>query len=272
MSNSSILVPVDSTEQSIIGLSQSYNLSRLTSAKIVLLSIDEGKGDATQQRLDKLAVEAKEKTGMPVETILRKGNVYDVINEVADEIHPLFIIMGLVSKFTLGTIIGKNVFRAVRESNYPVITIKGKSHRDGCHNILLPLDLTKESRQKVGKAIELAKLFKAHIRVVSVLTTTDEALENKLIMYGNQVWKTIKDQGVPSSIKTIRGKDISDLVLKYGKEVDADLIMIMSEDQGNFAQFILGTNAQHIISDSEIPVLSVRPKMLKDTSLFVMPY
>ena len=48
----------------------------------------------------------------------------------------------------------------VRESKHPVITIRGKVHRDGCKTILLPLDLTKETREKVNKAIELAKIFK----------------------------------------------------------------------------------------------------------------
>ena len=47
MSNStpSILVPIDSTEQTIIALNQSYNLARLTQSKIVLLTVDEENGE-----------------------------------------------------------------------------------------------------------------------------------------------------------------------------------------------------------------------------------
>ena len=272
MSKSCILVPVDSTEQSVVGLSQSYNIAKLTASRIVILSFNEGDIDTVKRRVDVLAAEAREKSGVTVETIIKDGNVYDAITQVADEIKPLFIVMGLVSRFTLKTIIGKNVFRLVRESNYPVITIKGKFHRSGCKNILLPLDLSKESRQKVGKAIDLAKMFGANIRVVSILTTTDEIFENKLITYGNQAWKLIKEQGVASSIKTLRGKNIPKMVIDYAHEVEADLIMIMSEDHETFVQVLLGTNAQHIINKCDIPVLSLRPKMLKDTSTFAMPY
>ena len=32
----------------------------------------------------------------------------------------------------------------------PVITIKGKDHIEGCDNIILPLDLEKETKEKVS--------------------------------------------------------------------------------------------------------------------------
>ena len=152
-STNSILVPIDSTEQTIIALSQSYNLARLTNSKIVLLTIEEGNAADAQKRLDELAKEASSKSGQPVETMVRKGNVYEEINKVADVLNPLFVMIGLSSKISLSKIIGQNAFKMVRESKHPVITIRGKVHRDGCKTILLPLDLTKETREKVNKAI-----------------------------------------------------------------------------------------------------------------------
>ncbi len=267
----SILVPIDSTEQTIIALHQSYNLARLTNSKIVLLSIDEDDTKNVQKRLDELAKEASEKSGQPTETMIRKGNVYEEINKVADVINPMFIMIGLTSKINISKIIGKNAFKMVRESNHPVITIRGKHHRDGCKVILLPLDLSKETREKVTKAIELAKLFNATIRVISILTQNDEEAENKLISYSNQVWKYIKEEGVRCSIKTLRGQDIPQMILDYGKEVEADLILIMSKAELSMREFFIGTVAQRIINESEIPVLSYRPMERKDTSVFT-PY
>lgn len=274
MSNptSSILVPIDSTEQTIIALGQSYNLARLTNSKIVLLSVDEGNPPFVQKQLDELAKETSAKAGVPVETMVRKGNVYEEINKVADVINPLFVMIGLSSKITLGKIIGKNAFKMVRESKHPVITIRGKVHRDGCKTILLPLDLTKETREKVNKAIELARIFNADIRVISILTQKDEEAENKLISYSNQVWKYIKDEGVRCTIKTLRGSDIPQMVLDYGKEVEADLILIMSKAELSMKEFFIGTVAQRIINESEIPVLSYRPMERKDTTTFMKPY
>jgi nucleotide-binding universal stress UspA family protein len=271
MSQNSILVPIDLTDQTIIALGQSYNLARLTNSKIVLLAVDEGKPKDIQKRLDELAKEASVKSGQPVETMVRKGNVYEEINKVADVLNPLFVMIGLSSKINLAKIIGQNAFRMVRESKHPVITIRGKVHRDGCKNILVPLDLTKETREKIDHALDLAKIFGADIRVVSVLSEKDEESENKLISYSNQVWKYIKDQGVRATIKTIRGSDIPKIVLDYAHEVEADLIMIMSKDKLNVKEFFIGTTAQKIINQSDVPVLSQRPMERKDTTVFT-PY
>lgn len=263
-----ILVPIDSTEQTIIALQQSYNLARLTNSKIVLMSVDEGEPPFIKNRLEELAKEASLATGQPVETLIKEGNVYEEIIAVADDINPLFIMIGLSSKITLGKIIGKNAFRMVRESKHPVITIRGKEHRDGCKTILLPLDLSKETREKVDKAIELAKLFNATIRVISILTSNDEFFENRLISLSNQVWKRIKDDGVRCTIKTLRGKDVPQMILDYGHEVEADLILIMTKAELSVKEFFIGTVAQRIINESDIPVLSYRPMERKDTSVF----
>ena len=274
MSNStpSILVPIDSTEQTIIALNQSYNLARLTKSKIVLLAVDEENNPtAVQKRLAELAKEAEEKSGQPVETMLRKGNVYEEISKVADVLNPLLMI-GLTSKITLNKIIGKNAFKMVRESKHPVITIRGKVHRDGCKTILLPLDLTKQTREKVDRAIELAKQFGANIRVISILTQTDEESENKLISYSNQVWKHIKNQGIRCTIKTLRGTNVPQMILDYAHEVDADLILIMSKAELNVKEFFIGTVAQRIINESDIPVLSYRPMERKDTTVYPTSY
>lgn len=272
MTSNCILVPIDSTDQTVIALAQSYNLAKLTNSKIVLLSVDEGPPHKdVLRKLNDLQKDAEKKSGMPVEIMVRKGNVYEEITKVADVLNPLFVVVGLTSKITVSKAIGQNAFRMVRESKHPVITIRGKVHRNGCKNILVPLDLTKETREKIDKAIELAKLFGADIRVVSVLSQKDEESENKLISYSNQVWKHIKDQGLRATIKTVRGSDITKIVLDYAYEVEADLILIMSKDKLNLKEFFLGTTAQRIINESDIPVLSIRPMERKDTSSFV-PY
>ncbi len=264
-SANSILIPLLSEEQTMIALSQTYNLARLTNSRIVLLGV-ETKEHPIKKLLSDLAKIASQNSPQPVETLFREGNVYDEINKVADVLNPIFIMIGLTSKLGFGNIMSKNAFQMVRESKHPVITIRGKVHRDGCKTILLPVDLSKETREKVKKAIELAKLFRSDIRVISILTETDEDSENKLISYSNQVWKFIKDQGIRCTIKTLRGKDIPKMVLEYGKEVEADLVLIMTKAELSLKELFIGTVAQRVISESDIPVLSFRPMIRKDTS------
>ncbi len=269
-----ILVPTDFEEQGLIALSQCYNLARFTKSTIYLMHVfekAEDKSNATQQ-LENLAKETKEKSGLEVKTILTDGNPFVEINKAIENLNPVLVFIGLTSTFSAKGVLGQNAFRLVRESEAPVITIRGKVHRDGCKTILLPLDLTKETREKVGKAIEFAKYYGAKIQVLSVLNKSQEVYENKLLAYSNQVKRFIQEKGVECGNKTLRGKNIVDMINGYAKEVDADLIMIMSKAELNLKEYFIGTTAQQLIGTSEIPVLSIRPMVRKDTTAFATPF
>lgn len=274
-----ILVPFDFSEQSEIALEQSYNLSRLLKASITLLYVieenavkklfsksdDEELSASVQEKLNEFAAIATSKTGIKAKTLLARGKVYEKIVELSEMLKSLMIIMGsndssgIKKKF-----IGSNALRVVREAKVPVITIKGKHHRDGCRNIVLPLDLTKETKDKVGKAIELAKLYDgATIRVVSVLQTTDEFVVNRLTRQISQVKKHIEENGLSCTaeiVKSIKGDEtLADIIVDYAHKVDADLIMIMTQQEVDFTQYFIGSSAQGIINNSDIPVISIIP-------------
>lgn len=274
-----ILVPFDFSDQSIIALEQSYNLSKLLHSSITLLYVIEespvkklfSKGDdeevksGIQDKLAEYADEATEKTGVKANTLIVKGKVYEKIVELADLLKAVMIIMGcndssgIKKKF-----IGSNALRVVKEAKVPVITIKGKHHRDGCKNIVLPLDLTKETKDKVWKAIELAKLYGgATIRVVSVLQTSDEFIVNRLTRQISLVKKHIENNGLSCTaeiVKSIKGQEsLPDIIIDYANKVDGDLIMIMTQQEVDFTQYFIGSSAQGIINNSDIPVISIIP-------------
>lgn len=265
------LVPTDFTAQTYIALEQCYNLARFNNATILLLNVAEEKDNTASKKLEEMAEKARKESGLQVRTMMTNGNIYSEIERVANEKKVKMIVLGLESKIGIDKLVGPNAFKLVREASVPVLTIRGKKHKKGCENIVLPLDLTKETREKVAKAIEFAKYFGAAIRVVSVLSSKKEENENKLIAYSAQVRDFIKKEHVKCSIKTLRGSDIAELVLNYANSIDADLIMIMSKAELNLKEFFIGTTAQKVINMSEIPVLSIRPRERKDTSSF-SPY
>ncbi len=84
--------------------------------------------------------------------------------------------------------VGANTSRVIRSASCPVITINSKHLYHGCRNILLPLDLTKETRQKVTIGIEIARIYGAGIKVVSALwSKNDPAIIGRLKQQGQQV-------------------------------------------------------------------------------------
>ena len=279
---SKIVVPMDFSEQALIALGQSYNFAREYDAEILLVHVMEEGGilpkivtakhladmkKDIQKRLDKIAEDTSKKSKIVVDTMIAKGKVYEKVIEVAEMVGALMIIMGTNSRKKLrARFIGSNALRVVREANCPVITIKGKHHREGCKNIVLPLDLTKETKDKVNHAIDIAKLgaFKAAIRVVSVLQSKDEFLVNRLTRQLEQVKSLIQKQGVECTaeiIKTKKGDDtLAHCILDYANKVDGDLLMIMTQQEANFTRMFIGSTAQELVNNSEIPVMSIIPK------------
>lgn len=287
-----ILVPVDFSEQSIIALNQSYNLARHFHAEITLLYVieeldiiskffskhqDEDIKKAIQEKLDILAAETEKKSKINVTTLIARGTVYEKIVELADLLNAAFIIMGCTGKDGIKRkFIGSNALRVVREANCPVITIHGKHHRDGCKNIVLPLDLTKETKEKVSKAIELAKVGTgAAIRVVSVLFTTDEFIVNRMTRQLAQVKQFIEKSEVECTAEIVKGikgeESLAQNIIDYANKVEGDLIMIMTQQEVDFTKYFIGSAAQEIINNSNIPVMSIIPSMKKDTTVFT-PY
>jgi nucleotide-binding universal stress UspA family protein len=287
-----ILVPIDFSEQSLIALGQSYNLARETNSEITLLYVIEDGGiisrffskeqheemkKEVQAQLDKLAEEVRSTKGLVVSTLIARGAPYDKIAEVAELLNAEFIVMGCNGHDSIKKkFMGSNSLKVVRESRVPVISIKGKHHRDGCKNIVLPLDLTKETKEKVNRAIWLAKLGTgAAIRVVSVLFTTDEFVVNRLTRQLGQVKTFIDKAGVECSaeiLKGIKGEEtLAQNVIDYAHKVDGDLIMIMTQQEVDFTPYFLGSAAQEIIVNSDVPVLSITPMIKKDMTVF-KPY
>src|SRR3954462_3412597 len=196
--------------------------------------------------------------GCSVETIIRTGNAHEQIQKVAD-VFNYILALGLGTKQSLTSFAGRQAFRLECEYKNPVITIRGKIDRESYKTILLPIQLRKETREKVDRAIEMAKYYDASIRIASVLTQTDEGSENTLLAYANQVWRSIKSHKIRCTIKTLRGKDPVQLILDYGHLVDADLILIMNKEAINMKEYLLGTVTQQLLSESDIPVMCYQP-------------
>ncbi len=282
MSASKILVPVDFSEQSMLALDQAFNLAEIKNSDVVLLSVIKERSimqslftDDTsnhlktkvKEKLDGIALEYYKKYGIDVDTIVAKGKIYEQINKVSEMISVDLIIMGTNgSQGRSSKIIGSNAERVVRLSKCPVITIKGKDHRKGCENIILPLDLEKQTKEKVTHALEYARYWNATIRVVSVVLRDSNEVREKLIKNISQVKKFITNAGVKCTAELIEGekkKTLGDFVFEYEKRFDADLIMIMTKKEELSLSNNISVTARYIINNSEIPVMSIRPKESK---------
>ena len=285
-----ILVPVDFSEQSLVALHHAEVVTRAMSGELHVLHVMDEPGvlstlfsdkdlDAATERVWEKMNELSEKLathGLHANTMVGKGKIYEEVVRTAELIGASFIIMGTNGADGLKKrFIGSNALRVVRESRIPVISIKGQPEHDGFKNIILPLDLTKETREKVNKAIELSRQFGATVHVVSILLTNDEEVVNKLSVQLKQVENFMLNAHVDCTAEMIHApkgaSNLGEQVMIYAKSKNGDMIMIMTQQETDVTDLFVGSAAQEIINTSEIPVCSIIPRVLRNTTVF-KPY
>jgi nucleotide-binding universal stress UspA family protein len=275
-----ILIAVDFEEQSFLALSKGMEFAGQIGAGVVLMHVIEDTGlmgkSLQQAQLDEMKQEAekllkKQLEAIPskpeniqVETLVVQGRPYEKIIEHSELLYVSFIVIGCKGSGGLKRkFIGSNALHIVRSSHHPVITVKSKHTSGEPMNLVLPLDLTKETREKVARAIQFSELFQAAVRVLSVIFTKDEFIVNRLTRQLAQVKSTLEQAGVECSaeiVKGIKGEEtLAQCIVDYAGKVDGDLLLLMTQQELDSTEFFIGSSAQEIVLRSEMPVLSIIP-------------
>jgi nucleotide-binding universal stress UspA family protein len=267
--NRSILIPVDFSKQSYVAVKQSYNLAKFTNSKIILMHVSPNSDTEHKEDLEALAETTRKDTGLVVETLNIKGDVYELTEKKAQEFKSALIIIGLDTHVRFRNFLGStNVGKFISNSPCPVITIRSTENRDGCKNIVMPFDLSPESREKVSFAVQLAHYYKADIRIVSVFHPNDDKYENKLLPYLQQVKKFIKEEGVHCTNKSIPSTKVAEAIVEYADKNDCDLIVQMNQKDLTIGEMFSGTVGQKIVEISHIPVMTINPMKRESMSHF----
>ena len=193
---------------------------------------------------------------------IRKGKVYTEISNQAKYSDAELVVAGThgISGFEEFWI-GSNAYRIVSHAPCPVITVR--AHYESTRSIktiVLPIDSTLESRQKLPFTSKMAKLFNAKIHVVSLYSTSIKAIRNRIDNYTNQAVKFLKEEGVDHIVKKVEAENITNSTINYAKSVDADIISIMTEQETSASNLFLGAYAQQMVNHSPIPVLSIHTR------------
>lgn len=194
---------------------------------------------------------------------LRKGKVYQEIANQAKFNDASLIIAGTHGVTGYEEFwIGSNAYRIVSYAPCPVITVRHDFNikPDGISSIVLPIDSTADTRQKVPFAVQVARTFGADVHLLALNTTSIKAVQRKVDNYARQVQKFLEEAGVNYSTESILTDNITNASIEYAQKVDADLIAIMTEQETTASNILLGPFAQQMVNHSPIPVLSIQPK------------
>jgi len=190
---------------------------------------------------------------------MEKGKVYKVICNVAKEVDAFLMIIGTHGSSGFEEFwIGSNANRIVSASRLPILTIRaGVDSNKDLKTIVMPLDSTKITRQKLPITALLAKYFDAEIHVLGVYTSPQDDVRYRIKNYVAQTEDYLKENGIRYRIVYLDAGNITYAVLDYAKKVNANLISIMTEQETTTANLWLGPYAAQMVNHSPIPVLSV---------------
>ena len=276
-----IIVPIDFSEESLNGLKLAILFSKKTNRNVEMVyvqkkSLDYKLGSKEEEyrfaekEFEKILEKytSKLSPSSKLSYIIKSGRIYREIVNQANSFKESFIVTSThgasgFEKF----FIGSNAFKIISATNRPVITIRGDDLPKEILKIILPLDISADTRQKLPFTAELAKQFNAEIHVITITSLQTDDISNKLSAYSKQVCEYLENHNIKYETDSLIGSNSTKLIIDYANMVNADLISIMTE-QVSDGNYILGTAAQEILNKSTIPVLSINPKELHVSGAF----
>lgn len=221
-----------------------------------------------KEYLATFAEELKKKHGVKITASTIFGRTHAGIIKAAEEMGVSLIIMGThgVSGFR-EFVLGSNTFRVVSEAECPVLSVQAGTKNPGFKKILLPFRAKAHSREKVNYAISIAKLYGSSIHVLGIdADGTSPADLHKIELEAAQIKGILDEENIISTVEIKTDQYLADMLLEKVKEVNADLIIIMTDmDRMNISEYVMGPVAQQIVNHSPIPVLSIRPMFNPNT-------
>ena len=260
--NQPIIISVDFSELSIAAIKQGYELYRHLKSKLILAYIHSEKEVSRKSELDSLVDKVGKESLLEVEGVEIIGNVFEQLSLKSKELSCSLIVLGLNPNVRHKSLFGaSDLSKFIKHLPCPIITLRSPKAENVIKNIILPVDLTAETREKVPIAVQIAKFYGAEIRIVSVFSPNNEKEENELLPYLNQIKKFVKEKGVNCTNKSIPTNNPAEAILDYAEKNNGDLIIQMNKKDLSISEMLGGggTISIKIIELSKIPVLSINP-------------
>jgi nucleotide-binding universal stress UspA family protein len=270
-----IIVAIDFSKGSTHALRYAIHFANTVKCNVMMVYVDSRRGqdisfspesgelrDELLHNFEELVASVRpELTGGKLSYKLRKGKVYEELALQAKLNKADLIISGThgISGFEEFWI-GSNAFRIVSYAPCPVITVRSSYDAErGIKNIVIPIDHTADTLQKLPVAAKMAKLFNAQIHILALHSSRLKSLQTKIETTVVKAEKYLANCGVRYNTEFRFADNLTNTTLEFVAEADADLIIIMTEQESSDANILLGQFAQQLVNFSLVPVLSVQP-------------
>lgn len=136
--------------------------------------------------------------------------------------------------------------------------------------ILICLDGSNLAEQVVPYAVDVASRYSSRVVLLQavppsvpvtpgVSVKTSLSVEQSALEYLESMASTIRPAGVGVDCVAVPGAP-GETIVKYARENKVDLIAISTNGRGGLGQTLFGSVAQHVVKQSGLPLLLIRPR------------
>ncbi len=254
------IVPHDFSPVADLALQHAVTTAKTLEAKIYVLHVVAKQKDisAAEKKLQKL-VEKLERNENVFPRV-RVGNIFEDIGEFAAEHHAELIFMGTHGTRGWQHVTGSYALKVVTSSNVPFIIVqKGELQTTGYDDIVVPLDLHKETKQKLTVVADLATYFNSRVHVITP-KESDEFLIHKTEANVQFAQKFFSERKIEMTLKSVSSNGFDEAVVNHAIETKSDLIAIMNLHKNSiFGTLTSGHEPFIINNEAGISTLIVNP-------------
>jgi len=262
--NTKLLVPTDFSEVAQSAMQHAIKFAEIINADVVLLHVVSSREDVDEAK-EKLSKEITLGSSFSntcnITSFVRIGNIFEDIGDVAAELSISLIFMGTHKASRWQKLVGSRAIKVITSSPVPfIVTQEELMNSNGYDNIVVPLDLNVETKQKLELVAKIAHYFDSEVHLLTN-DNSDEFIKTKL--KANQVWATnyLESKDIKNSSHLVdQGDSLTEGIFKLSKKVDADLIAIMNiADETVLGLYENSFQEEIVANDLKVPVLCVNP-------------
>ncbi|MBI5631860.1 MAG: universal stress protein [Nitrospirae bacterium] len=278
-----ILVAVDGSESSRNAFRQAcrivhHDKSWITAITVIPPYQDQFQTLSIREKVSKALKDDGERILANIQTIAKEEDVYikfrleegspvDCILDIAEENFFDLVVTGRrgmsrTDKSLIGTVTG----RIIGHSACDVLVVP-RDTTVKWDTLLVPTDGSRYSEGSTGKAIGLAKVYGAKLKVISIVDVTDEfqaqapdaveSLVNQARQHVEAVGSRAEEKGVHADVFVREGESYR-VITNMAKKQAADMIIMGSHGRTGVKRIFMGSVTEKVIGHAPCPVLVVK--------------
>jgi nucleotide-binding universal stress UspA family protein len=230
--------------------------------------------DQTMRMLSCL-VAPEDQDDLDLQIVIKSGDIKKEIAEVIHEQHADVVVMGTHGRGLFGRwLIGSITEGLMRKVTIPVLTVCRARSALAVKRILFATDLSDSTRQGFDFALDLARTMKSDLVLVHVVNTTASYTEVEVLPAAEDIVEDAEKE-LQQLANQARNADVhiqtfvlegnaAEEILNTADRYCADLILITVQNKPFVERAILGTTAEKVIREANVPVFSFPVQQAQD--------